>query len=402
MENNRLDLKSLRSCGIHGAIGLLMGIGAGFILLFIISPIISANSSANYPFIMGAAGLVAVSVIYGLYGFYVGYIFSGQKKSSRISITYAAAGVIGGFVTVSLLAMGFFTTSKEYLDPLFVTLFFTGPILGFPKIKNIVLMTASSAFGAVMGHGVFTIGQNITIYLNSSGSVLFAWFIAILFPLLAIGIAGASIAIGMYFTEETIYTAREIPWYLKMARSAGIFLTILVLLSSSLMFLSIAKYASTDTSIDISSGDGRTTVLIPVILENGKVMEMYLKPTISGSAETEIIDTDHGKALKIRGSGALKINMKQTGGFLASDAKANEMFINGFTLSTSNATNYSSIGGRSAYAWVYSEEDGTMFSLSIRRDNGWGREMNISTEREENLTRGWQMVKISVGSSWYD
>ncbi|CAG1003899.1 hypothetical protein METP2_03506 [Methanosarcinales archaeon] len=94
--------------------------------------------------------------------------------------------------------------------------------------------------------------------------------------------------------------------------------------------------------------------------------------------------------------------MKQTGGTLAADPEADEKFVNGFTLSTSNATNYGSINVLPVYAWVYSEKDGTLFSLSIIRNNGWGKEIHIGTEREMKLNRGWQNVSLSVGSLMYD
>ncbi|MCZ7356500.1 MAG: hypothetical protein O8C66_06695 [Candidatus Methanoperedens sp.] len=396
MESNQFDIKSLRGYGIHGALGLLMGIGVGYIIFYTIPSL-----TAAYLFMV--LGVVfAILVIYGLYGLYVGFIFGGQKKSSRISMTCAVAGAFGALVTGVLLA-GEFIKMSGLLDPLFITLVFAGPILGFPKIKNMVLMTISSSLGAALGYGIYVLGQNITVYLNSvwTQGALLAFFIAILFPLLAIGIAGASIAIGMYFMERTSYTPREIPRFLKIARGAGIVLTFIILFISALMFISAVKYATTDVSIDVSSGDGRITVFVPVLLESGSVMEMYGNPEISGNATTEVIDTNHGKAFKISGSGSTRINMNQTGGSLATNPEANEKFVNGFTLSTSNATGY---GGISVPvdAWVYSEEDGTMFSLSINRDNGWGRDVRISTEREEKLTRGWQVIRLSVGSMWYD
>ena len=400
MQINKLDLKSIRSYGIHGALGLLMGIGVGFILFLILSSLIAGSSMI----MIGAAGLVTALVIYGLYGFYIGYIFGGQKSSYRISITCAIAGVFGGLVTAGLLTKGFITMSFGYFDPLFFSLFFAGPILGFPKIKNMVIMTASSAFGALIGYGVYSVGQNITVYLNSSGGAVFALLIAVIFSLFAIGIAGASLAIGMYFSEKAAFRAREIPGFLKITRSAGVVLTLIIVFFSALMFVSVVKYASTDVSIYISSGDKNknTTVLVPVLFENGTLMEMYGNPGISGNATTEIIDIDHGKALKISVSGSTNVNMKQTGGTLATDPEADEKFVNGFTLSTSNATNYDIINGRPVYAWVYSEKDGTLFSLSIKRDNGWGREIRIGTEREMKLNRGWQNVSLSVGSLMYD
>ncbi len=395
-ESNQFDIKSLQSYGIHGALGLLMGIGVGYIIFYIIP-----SFTAAYLFkVLGVT--FTFLVIYGIYGLYVGYIFGGQQKSSRISITCVAAGAFGGLVTAVLLA-GEFIKMSGLLDPLFITLLFAGPILGFPKIKNMVLMTTSSSLGAASGYGIYVLGQNITVYLNSvwTQGALLALFIAILFQLLAIGIAGASIAIGMYFTERTPYTRKEVPQYLRITMGAGIVLTFIVLFFTALMFLSVAKYATTDVSIDISSGDGRIIVFVPVIFENGTVMEMYGNPEISGNATTEIIDTDHGKAFKISGSGSTRINMKQTGGLLATNPEANEKFVNGFALSTSNATKYGEISVP-VDAWVYSEEDGMMFSLSINRDNGWGRDMRISTEREEKLTRGWQVIRLSVGGIWYD
>lgn len=403
MINNQLDIKSIRDYGIHGALGLLMGIGGGFILGFILIMLISSLTADLSSVIIGVTVLVTLLVIYGTYGFYVGYIFGGQKKASQISITCAAAGIFGGLVTAGLLAGNFITMggdSVPYLVPLFITLVFTGPILGFPKIKNMVLMTVLTTTGAALGYGIFISGQYIAVYINNVLGLL-AIFIAIPFSLVAIGIAGASIAIGFYFTEGTAFAAKEIPGFLKRMKGAGIFFTLIVLIFSSLMFFSMAKYANTDVSIDISSGDGGITVYVPVLLENGTIMEMYRNPAILGNATTEILDTGHGKALKISGSGSTRINMTETGGLLATNPEANEKFVNGFKLSTSNATNYGN-GSGLVDAWVYSEEDGIGFKLSITRDNGWGKLITINTEQEVKLTRGWQEVGLNARSMWYD
>jgi hypothetical protein len=400
MIKDQLDTKSIRNYGIHGSLGLLMGIGVGFILGFILI-MLTSSLTVNYSSIMqGGSVLVTILVIYGFYGLYVGYIFGGQNKSLKMSKTCAAAGFFGGLITAVLLAEEFIKMSG-LLDPLFITLVFAGPILGFPKIRNMVLMTSSSSFGAALGYGMYMLGQNITVYLNSTQGALLALIIAILFPLLAIGIAGASISIGMYFTERTAYTRREIPRFLKITRGAGIVLTFIILFFSALMFLSVAKYATTDVSIDISSVDGNVTLLVPAILENGNVMKMYENPVISGRAATEIIDTDHGKAFKIGGSGSIGIKLNQTGGTLATNPEANEKFVNDFTLSTSNATRYGEFLDH-VEAWVYSENEGAILSFSIRRDNGWGRDMRIRTESPVKLMKGWQAVKLSVGSMMYD
>ena len=234
--SNRLDIKSLQSYGIHGALGLLMGIGAGIILGFYIFNFAISSLTADYSSVImdsirqGATGLFTILIIYGIYGFYVGYIFGGPTKSSRMSRTCAAAGIFGGLVTAGLLA-GEFIKISGLLESLFITLVFASPILGFPKRRNIILMTGSSSLGAALGYGVYFLGQNITVYLNSvwTQGALLALIVAILFPIFAIAIAGASIAIGMYFTEGTTYSPRDIPWFLKITKGAGIVLTLIIL-----------------------------------------------------------------------------------------------------------------------------------------------------------------------------
>lgn len=389
-QSNGLDMKSIRSYGIHGALGLLMGFGIGIIPFEIIgSPLIS-------PVIQGV-------IILAIYGFYMEYILGGQEKSGRMLISGAIAGVFGGLIAAGLLA-GDIIHRSSLFDPLFITLFFSGSILGLPKPKNMALIGASGIFGAAAGYGVYIAGQNIAIYLNNewmqSGPL--ALLIAVLSTLFAIGIAGASIAIGMYFTEGTAYMKREVPWFLKITRGAGIVLALIVLFIPTLMFLSATKYAVTEVSIDVSSGNGNVTLYVPVLLDkSGKVMELYKKPSLSGSAVTEIISTDHGPALKISGSGTIGINIHQTDGVLATDPQANDDFINGFTLSMRNATRPGELMDHME-AWVYSENEGATLSLSISRDNGWGRYISIHTESPVKLTRGWQEVKLSGGSLWYD
>ncbi|KAB2947251.1 MAG: hypothetical protein MPEBLZ_02211 [Candidatus Methanoperedens nitroreducens] len=396
--NDLLDIKSLSSYGIHGALGLLMGIGVGYIAFYMIT-ILNSVSSLD---LIGVSFAFASLIIYGLFGLYIGYVFGGQKKSSVASIKYATAGIVGGFVSGFLL-FGEYIKIYGLLDPLLVTLVFVGPILGFPKIKNIVIMTISCISGAVLGYGLNLYAQNIVVYVNSTwtGGGLYALIIGIILTLFEIGIAGASIAFGMYFIERTAYTVREIPRFLKITRGAGIILAFIIIFASASLFLGVAKYATTDVSIDISSADGNATVFVPVILEDGIVMKMYGNPAISGYSKAEIIDTDHGKAFKISGSGPIGIKMNQTGGWLAHDQEAEEKFVNGFTLSTSNTTRFGEIHDP-VDVWIYSKEDGAMFSISIKRDNGWGRDMRISTQRNEKLIRGWQVVRLSVGSMMYD
>src|SRR5659263_530214 len=188
--------------------------------------------------------------------------------------------------------------------------------------------------------------------------------------------------------------------FLKIGIVIGIVFLLILLLSQVFLFFNSANYPTTEVSIDILSGDGKITVFIPVLLENGTVMEMYEKPSILGNATTEIINTDYGKVFKISGSGSILINLKQTGTVMATSVEEDEKFVNGFTLSTSNATNYFKNSGSHVAAWVYSEEDGTNLKLSIMRDNGWGKQILIKTE--QNVKRGWQEVGLTIMTLWYD
>ncbi len=148
-------------------------------------------------------------------------------------------------------------------------------------------------------------------------------------------------------------------------KSVLMFLVLSTLVVSATMCLGNAQNASTHVLINITSGSEKITLYIPVLLdETGKALEMYQKPAITGNATTAVVDTDYGKALKISGTGTIKIQMNQTDGMLATNSEANEKFVNGFTLSTSNATRYGNIHDP-VDAWVYSE-DNTAEKLEIR------------------------------------
>ncbi len=382
-QSSGIDLKSMLIYGIHGALGLFTGIGLLMLILLIFG-----LSAGIIP------GLIVVFVIYGAY---VGYIFGGQRSSSRLAKMGVIAGPFCGIV------------ASFYLDsvvsyPVIVAI--AGLIFGLPGIKNMVTLSVSGASGGAIGYGVYVLGENIIYLLNNSGmrGSLLIPFIALFFFLLAIGIAGASIATGMYFARGTAYTRREIPRFLKIARNTGIALTVLVLFYPSIILVSIAHYASTSESVHIEAGNEKTILYVPVLLdENGEVLEMFEKPAITGNATTAIIDTDYGKALKISGSGVIGINMRQTHGIPEKTQEATEKFMNGFTISTSDSTHYGDIkGSQTVDIWVYSEDDGTGLSFSVSRDNGWGAVLSLYTEEHRRLTEGWQVVRLSGGTIMYD
>lgn len=62
--------------------------------------------------------------------------------------------------------------------------------------------------------------------------------------------------------------------------------------------------ASSSAYIYLEPSADKITIYVPILLdENKNVLKMYESPTIEGNFTTTIIDTEHGKALKISGSG---------------------------------------------------------------------------------------------------
>lgn len=394
--SNELDLKSIRKYGLHGSVALLMGFGIAYLLsmfsgIFIIRIIPEFSS---HGFFFGYS-----LIIYLIFSVYTGSIFGKMDNISLSSLRGITTGILCGIAGFA------FSSGSSMIDPLFfITPVAAGLVFAFPKLKNMAYLSASGVLGGLTGYLIYISGESAVYYLNSTNMIsplviILVNFLSLLF---AIGIVGASIAIGIFFIEKKEYGIKDIPVYLKILRGAGIILTVIVLLFFSIMFLSVAHYASTSVSIDVVSGQQEVTLLVPVMLdENDKIFEMYGKPEITGSALTSIIDTEHGKALKITGTGTFRIYMSQIGGKLAGNANANDNFVNGFTLSTSNSTNYGEIYG-AANAWIYSDNDDVSFSMSIQQDNGWGRDMRISTEKSGKLSKGWQEIRILVMSMMYD
>ncbi len=388
-------MKSIRSYGLHGATGLLMGIGFGFIILFFIGMFF------GLPMVF-----IGNVVIFAIYGAYVGYIFGGEGISSRLAKLGAVSGVLSGLVGFFLSEVYFIPRSGLFDQFFFISFAGAGLFFGFPNLKKMVMMVLSSAIGAVLGAVIFFCGENVKFYLNNAlmpGNIIFL-ILTLFFLLLSIGVAGASIAIGIYFTERTSYTKREIPRYLKVTRNAGIVLTLIILLISSLMTVSMERYASTSTNIYLSPGKQSITVYVPVLLdEKGNILDMYKNPQIVGDARAEIIETNHGKALKITGSGEMDIVNSQNHGMLSKTSEATEKFYNGFMLSMSNTTNFGNIrGSQTVSASVYSENDIREFNFYVMLDNGLGRTMSIHTEKPEKLVKGWQDVVLRADGVMYD
>ncbi|MCZ7355459.1 MAG: hypothetical protein O8C66_13240 [Candidatus Methanoperedens sp.] len=386
---NEVDNRSLRSYGIHGALGLLIGIGIAVLIAFILGIMISFAIPIYFnPGFL--PGLVFV-LIFVIYGAYVGHILGGREGSIRLLKMGLLAGVFSGTVFTAFLAANLIDLSNPF-NYISVSLFVIAvSMFAFPRPKNMLLLVAFSILGSALGYGVYLVGDNIAAYLNSALAVNFiiVFIITTVFLLVSIGIPGASIAIGMYILEGTTYTKHEIPMFLKILRIVGIVLTLIILLVASITIVNMAKYASISSETRIATNGEKTTIYVPVLLdENGKVLEMYEKPKLTGDAAAEIIETNHGKALKISGSGVFAVSTSQKFGRL-SEKESTEL-VNRFVLSMSNTTHFGV--GQRMYAWIYSESDVNEFRIDLTMDNGRGRILSIN-EEPIKLAKGWQEVR---------
>lgn len=406
MNQKESNVKNILTYGIHGAAGVLMGIGVGlffsyFILGFIFS-IISANSRIfmDYPVLYRVSPVFFIYIfIFAIYGAYIGYIFEGKEKAICLSKLGVVAGVLCGIAEAGYAEWGGISGETGQLAFYPIILATAGLIFGVPKTRKMILLAISGALGGAVGYGVYILGLNLKFYLIYLKVGLPAILIAFLLLLLAIGIPGAFISMGMYSIDGVTSLPKEIPRFLKITRNIGIVLTILLLLVSTLLSSGMSNYGSTSSSIQISSASGGVTLYVPVFLDDkGKVLEMYKKPTLRGNAATAIIDTEHGKALKISGAGRIELTMEQT--HVRFIKGGSQDFFDGLKLSMSSYARSEAMKGNQIDAWVYSEVEGAVLNYNIKQDSGGGRIMDIHTEGR--LNKGWQAVKLSVTSIMYD
>ncbi len=407
MHKKEQNVKNTLIYGIHGAVGTLAGLGVGlffseFILGFIFS-VVSMNSRIfiDYP-ALSRLMQPAVSIyifIFAIYGAYIGYIFEGREKAIHLSGLGAVAGILAGIAEAGYTEWTRISGETGQLVFYPIILAIAGLIFGIPRTRNMVLLAISGALGGAVGYGIYLLSLNLKFYLIYLKVGLPAIILAFLLLLLAIVTPGAFVSIGMYFIEGITSLPKEIPRFLKITRNIGVALAILLLLISSLLSAGMSNYGSTSSSIQISSDSGKVTLYVPVFLDDkGKVLEMYEKPSIKGTAATAIIDTGHGKALKISGAGRIELTMEQTHvRFIKGDSRN---YFDGLELSMSNYTRSEVIKGSQIDAWVYSEDEGAVLNYQIKQDSGGGRIMDIHTE--ERLNKGWQAVRLSVTSIMYD
>ncbi len=168
--------------------------------------------------------------------------------------------------------------------------------------------------------------------------------------------------------------------------------------------------SSSTVSIYIESGSERIKLYVPVMLdEKGETPKMYENPIITGNLTTSIVNTEHGKALKINGSGG-EIKMIKDNGNLGS-IENDYRFVEGLTISMSNSTPPGKEMVLDADAWVYSETEIKDFRLFFSRSGAYSgkilflRTGSHWTNREndsQRLTKGWQLVKLFGNGIWVE
>ena len=164
------------------------------------------------------------------------------------------------------------------------------------------------------------------------------------------------------------------------------------------------------------------TVYVPVWLdENMTVLEMYNTPVATDTVTTAIIDTEHGKALKINKLGRLNrygegndVSFRGQYGLLKEDVQTSDEFFRRFKISMSNYTPsehfidspYYGPDSKVIDAWVYSDNDVDKFGLFFTIDprNRINRiVLSIDTEGGGiHLRKGWQIVNLSLQKIAWD
>lgn len=404
------NINSFKNYAIHGAIGLLMGVGIGtvltFLLLNILSPlefIIPSSFGDPLTFLMR---FNSNFIIFTVFGIYMGHIAENEKEFARLG---AAAGIFCGMAAAVLGGvLGEMQTNYETarFAVYIIVLGIVGLVFGVPRIRSMVLLAVSGLLGGAVGTAIYFLAQYLAYFLkdvgmqHNFGGLFFIPLILMLLLLavLAVGIAGASIGVGIYIAGGRAYSKRETPRSLKVMRYLGLGLVIPLLLFMTVMSISIADYASASTSIYMSSGTGETTLYAPVLLDDGEVLEMYEHPTVNGDAATSIIDTPYGKALRITGSGDVEIHMRQSLGIQR--GKLPDEAFGGFSLSMGNYTVGENDRMTDIRIYTYGEVDdlGIYFSL----DTGWGQIQEISTEKHIDPGEGWQVVRLVLSVLCYD
>jgi hypothetical protein len=373
-----------------------MGIGIALLAAIILFVISSFLRFLGFPWVLG---LVPV-IFFVIFGAYLGYILGGKEESIRLLKTGLIAGILldaafAFLMSEILIDLNNPNNSASIYLIIFASTIFAVSMFAFPRPKNMLLLAAFCVLGGAIGYGIYLVGENLASYLNNAlaANIVIVVILTLFFLLISTGISGASIAVGMYFFEGTPYTKRDIPRSLRIIRVVGIVLAILILLSASYTVVETAKYASTSSVIRIDTGGERITIYAPVLLdENEKVLEMYEKPSLRGDANAAIIETNHGKALKISGSGVFEVSMNQKFGRLSE--KESTEFLNRFVLSMSNATHFGE--GQSMDAWIYSEGDVNEFNVYLTLDNGRGRIISIN-QGPMKLAKGWQVISLQGG-----
>ncbi|MFQ6054514.1 MAG: hypothetical protein ACE5J3_00845 [Methanosarcinales archaeon] len=447
-KNKDLIAPSLLTCAIVGAIGLISGIGIGsavFVISYIVSvifdtfiPIIQSVIPITTFAIYGAylgfafgnkqkaiqltksgaiAGIIisAITSVYALFAepnlsniytfvviFAIAFAILGmsfgypnKNKILRLAVYGFISGAIGGTLARSCIEIGNFVDNAIVNDAISASIAISSEI--FAILLSFIIM------GAILCMGLYYHKDSVAIKID------FRYFKSVCAGILGLIIIVLVImSLFSYYHDQKytfitefiiialltilflyLYSCVKLPVskFLKSIIIIGIIFAFIIQFFSIGFIFSLGSGSVTYNIYIHSNGTGVITLYAPVLQTSyGSLLKLHRKETfINGNASYEIINTIHGKALKITGTGNIKLVTSQA---VHNINKCN-FFSRGFKLSMGNNTS----------TWIYSKisENNTVYiDLHIALFCSGLGIGNIHAIDEEgiSLVNGWQKIEL--------
>ncbi|NJD78240.1 MAG: hypothetical protein FIB08_14305 [Candidatus Methanoperedens sp.] len=301
-------MQRLREQALQGTVALLAGFGIGLLMKQAASLILPGS------FISDAVifALIAASVFL-VYRAVLG-VSTGKKRELyfilALCLIIGAAASFLSRVDHPLLE----GDSGDYIRYV-STLTLLGAVVGFPRMRRMVVLALSGFIGGAAGTFVYLQGMDFIYYIkdpkrefinylaNNFGMgmgmtsfvtdvllLLSAAFATLVFSL-GVGIAGSSISIAM--SSERGAGKNNKSTFPDIIRKLGLGIAVFMLFSYAyVLFTGGGEYAMTVSGISIDTDNKTATVYVPVFTDKeGTVLDVYKGSEISGNATYEIVDT---------------------------------------------------------------------------------------------------------------
>ncbi len=420
-------MRSLGERALQGTTALLAGLGIGLLLKQLATLMLPESFISDA--VIYALIVASVFLVYRA----AAGIRIGQKRELYLTLALCVIiGIAAAFLarTNSPLLEG---DSGDYIRYIFI-LTTLGAVIGAPGKRNMAILALAGFIGGAAGTFVYLQGVDfiyfikepkreiINYLINNLGlgmgsfvlniiQLSLAAFVTLIFSL-GVGIAGSSISIAMGSGKAAGVNTRSA--YFNIIRKLGIGIAVFMLFSYAyVLFTSGGEYAMTVSGVSIDTDNKTATVYIPVFVDSrGAVLDVYDGSEIFGNATYEIVDTEHGKAMKVTGNGNILIFTKHPDGAKRSSSAVNQ-YLRDFGLSMSD---FKPLEGDATEIppvkimpktgiWVYSDSEIKFLSLMLGRDSGVGisyqmgfpyydRSKNMMVPA--NLTGGWKRIELET------